>query len=118
VRLRLSSDGTQVHSEVWDADPWPPTAADKDEDRRPDPQAEKGRGPFLVVALSARWDRHPAKEPRGKGCLVRDRGITVGDAKSGRSRSWLPGRIAAGQPYEPVEQRRGVRNAYRRAEQA
>jgi anti-sigma regulatory factor (Ser/Thr protein kinase) len=24
VRLRLSSDGTRVLIEVWDADPWPP----------------------------------------------------------------------------------------------
>jgi hypothetical protein len=49
VRLRLSSDGTQVLIEVWDADPWSPPAA-----------------LFLVSALSARWGWYLTKEPRGK----------------------------------------------------
>jgi anti-sigma regulatory factor (Ser/Thr protein kinase) len=66
VRLRLSSEGTHVLIEVWDADPWPPTAADRDEDGIPDPLAEKGRGLFLVTALSARWDWYLTKEPSGK----------------------------------------------------
>jgi anti-sigma regulatory factor (Ser/Thr protein kinase) len=63
VRLRLSSDGTQVLIEVWDAEPWPPAAADHGEDG---PQAEAGRGLFLVAALSARWDWYPTEEPSGK----------------------------------------------------
>jgi anti-sigma regulatory factor (Ser/Thr protein kinase) len=58
VRLRLSSDRTQVLIEVWDPDPWPPAAADRDED--------DGRGLFLVTALSARWDWYPTREPSGK----------------------------------------------------
>jgi anti-sigma regulatory factor (Ser/Thr protein kinase) len=66
VRLRLSSEGTQVLIEVWDADPCPPAAADRDQDGRPDPLTEKGRGLFLVAALSARWDWYPTREPRGK----------------------------------------------------
>jgi len=49
VRLRLSSDGSQILVEVWDADPWSPPAA-----------------LFLVSALSARWDWYPTSEPRGK----------------------------------------------------
>jgi anti-sigma regulatory factor (Ser/Thr protein kinase) len=61
VRLRLSSDGTRVLIEVWDADPWPPAAGDND---RPGPRAERGRA--LVAALSTRWDWHLTREPRGK----------------------------------------------------
>jgi len=49
VRLRLSSDGSQILVEVWDADPWSPPAS-----------------LFLVSALSARWDWYPTSEPRGK----------------------------------------------------
>jgi hypothetical protein len=49
VRLRLSSDGTQVRIEVWDGDPWSPPAAS-----------------FLVSALSARWGWYLTREPRGK----------------------------------------------------
>ena len=49
VRLRLSSEGTHVLIEVWDADPWSPPAA-----------------LFLVPALSARWGWYPTREPRGK----------------------------------------------------
>jgi hypothetical protein len=52
VRLRLSSDGTRVHIEVWDADPCPPVAGD--------------HGLVLVAALSARWDWYRTKEPNGK----------------------------------------------------
>jgi anti-sigma regulatory factor (Ser/Thr protein kinase) len=66
VRLRLSSDGTQVLIEVWDPDPWPPAAAARDEGDRSDPLTETGRGLFLVAALSARWDWYPTREPRGK----------------------------------------------------
>ena len=49
VRLRLSSDGTGVLIEVWDADPWSPPVP-----------------PFLVSALSARWGWYVTREPRGK----------------------------------------------------
>ena len=49
VRLRLSSEGSQVLIEVWDADRWSPPAA-----------------LFLVSALSARWGWYPTREPRGK----------------------------------------------------
>jgi anti-sigma regulatory factor (Ser/Thr protein kinase) len=63
VRLRLSSDSTQVLIEVWDAEPWRSAAADQGEDGTP---AETGRGLFLVAALSARWDWYPTEEPSGK----------------------------------------------------
>jgi anti-sigma regulatory factor (Ser/Thr protein kinase) len=66
VHLRLSSNGTRVLIEVWDGDPWPPTAADRDQDGTPEPQAERGRGLFLVAALSTRWDWYLTEEPRGK----------------------------------------------------
>jgi anti-sigma regulatory factor (Ser/Thr protein kinase) len=64
VRLRLSSDGARVLIEVWDADPWPPAAADRGEDGRPHPQGDRGLA--LVTALSARWDWYRTKEPKGK----------------------------------------------------
>jgi hypothetical protein len=66
VRLRLSSDGTRVLIEVWDADPRPPAPKDLVEYGTPDPQEEGGRGLFLVAALSARWDWYPTGEPMGK----------------------------------------------------
>jgi len=66
VRLRLSSDGARVLIEVWDANPWPPLSADRDEDARPGHQSERGRGLFLVPTLSARWNWYLTEEPRGK----------------------------------------------------
>jgi anti-sigma regulatory factor (Ser/Thr protein kinase) len=66
VRLRLSSDGTRVLIEVWDPDPWPPTAADRGQDGRPAPRGDRERGLFLVAALSARWDWYLTKGPNGK----------------------------------------------------
>jgi hypothetical protein len=41
-------------------------AEDRGEDGRPAPRGERGRGLFLVAALSARWDWYLTKEPRGK----------------------------------------------------
>ena len=66
VRLRLSSDGTRVLIEVWDADPWPPIAAERGGEGMPAPRGERGRGLLLMEALSARWDWYLTKEPNGK----------------------------------------------------
>ncbi len=66
VHLRLSSDNARVLVEVWDADPLPPVPADLGPDGTPDPEAESGRGLFLVAALSARWDWYLTQEPAGK----------------------------------------------------
>ena len=66
VRLRMSSDAARVLIEVWDADPRPPAPKDRDNDGRPDPQGQAGRGLFLVAALSARWDWYLTHEPAGK----------------------------------------------------
>ena len=44
VRLRLSSDGTRVLIEVWDAGPWPPAAADHGEDGGPPLEGKEGAG--------------------------------------------------------------------------
>jgi anti-sigma regulatory factor (Ser/Thr protein kinase) len=73
VRLRLSGDRTRVLIEVWDADPRPPAPKDLGQNGTPDPQEEGGRGLFLVVALSARWDWYLTREPAGKvvWCEVR-----------------------------------------------
>ena len=73
IRLRLLSDYTRVRIEVWDADPRPPAPKDLGQNGTPDPQEEGGRGLFLVVALSARWDWYLTREPAGKvvWCEVR-----------------------------------------------
>ena len=66
VRLRLSGDSARILIEVWDADPRAPEPKDLGEHGTPDPQEERGRGLFLVAALSARWDWYPTREPPGK----------------------------------------------------
>ncbi|MGH3256063.1 MAG: ATP-binding protein, partial [Streptosporangiaceae bacterium] len=66
LRLRLSSEGTRVLIEVWDADPRPPAPRDLGADGTPDLQEEGGRGLFLVTALSTRWDWYLTQEPPGK----------------------------------------------------
>jgi anti-sigma regulatory factor (Ser/Thr protein kinase) len=90
VRLRLSSDGTRVLIEVWDADPRPPAATDRGQDGRPDPQGESGRGLLLVAALSARWDWYRTHEPAGKVVWCEMQGL-------------LPGRAQGEQARRPVE---------------
>jgi anti-sigma regulatory factor (Ser/Thr protein kinase) len=50
VCLRLASDRQRVLIEVWDSDPRPPRCI------TPDPDAENGRGLFLVEILSSRWN--------------------------------------------------------------
>jgi anti-sigma regulatory factor (Ser/Thr protein kinase) len=113
VRLRLSGDVTRVLIEVWDADSRPPAPKAHGEDGAPDPMEEGGLGLFLVAALSARWDWYLTQEPAGKVVWCEIKALSP-TAEPRRSRSWLPGRIANGQAYEPVEQRRRVRHAYRR----
>lgn len=66
IRLQLSSDNTRVRVEVWDADPQPPAPKDLTEDGTPDLHEERGRGLFLVAALSSRWDWYPTRDPPGK----------------------------------------------------
>jgi len=78
VRLRVSSDGTRVLIEVWDADPRPPAATDRGQDGRPDPQGESGRGLLLVAALSARWDWYRTHEPAGKVVWCEMQGLLPG----------------------------------------
>ena len=62
----MSSDSDSVLVEVWDADPQPPAPKDLTEDGTPDLQEERGRGLFLVAALSARWDWYVTEDPEGK----------------------------------------------------
>ena len=66
IRLQLSSDSDSVLVEVWDADPQPPAPKDLTEDGTPGLQEERGRGLFLVAALSSRWDWYRTREPPGK----------------------------------------------------
>jgi anti-sigma regulatory factor (Ser/Thr protein kinase) len=52
VGLRLSADHVRVLIEVWDADPRPPAPRYIGKGEAPAPEAEGGRGLFLVSALS------------------------------------------------------------------
>jgi anti-sigma regulatory factor (Ser/Thr protein kinase) len=99
ISLRLSSDGTRVLIEVWDADPWPPVAAARGQDGRPDP-AE--RGLILVAALSARWDWYLTKDPAGKVVWCEIEALRSGQLRVGQLNQ-LQGLLA-----EPVSGRRVV----------
>jgi anti-sigma regulatory factor (Ser/Thr protein kinase) len=66
VGLRLSSDHVRVLIEVWDADPRPPAPRHPGKDEVPAPEAEGGRGLFLVSVLSARWNWYLTQLPEGK----------------------------------------------------
>ena len=75
VRLRLSSDGTRVLIEVWDADPWPPIPAE----RGGGGQARPSRGARARAAPGGGAERalglvsHQGTERQGG--LVRDSGL-------------------------------------------
>jgi anti-sigma regulatory factor (Ser/Thr protein kinase) len=76
VRLWLSADHECVLIEVWDADERMPVC------EQPDPDAEHGRGLFLVEALSEDWGTYrPAGYP-GKIVWARC-GANYGDAAPG-----------------------------------
>ena len=60
VRLRLSSDKSEVLIEVWDGNPRPPAPRDAEL------SSEDGRGLFLVATLSNRWSWHDLPERGGK----------------------------------------------------
>ena len=65
IRLRLSSDHARPRRGLGCR----PAAANSQSPRRrryPRPQGEGGRGLFLVVALSTRWDWYLTQEPSGK----------------------------------------------------
>jgi anti-sigma regulatory factor (Ser/Thr protein kinase) len=49
IHLRLWSDRTRIVIEVWDQSPQVP------EVKKPEPDAENGRGLLLVESLSERW---------------------------------------------------------------
>lgn len=66
VGLRLSADHVRVLIEVWDADPRPLAPRYPGKDEAPAPDAEGGRGLFLVSALSARWNWYLTQQPEGK----------------------------------------------------
>jgi len=65
VRLRLSSDKTQVLIEVWDADPNPPKPQALEVDGIPSLD-EGGRGLFIVSTLSRRCGWYPMRDQGGK----------------------------------------------------
>ena len=76
VRLWLSADHEHALIEVWDADERMPVC------EQPDPDAEHGRGLYLVEALSEDWGTHrPAGYP-GKIVWARC-GANYSDAEPG-----------------------------------
>ncbi|MFC7330134.1 ATP-binding protein [Marinactinospora rubrisoli] len=59
LQLRVEDDALRVS--VWDSDPGPPML------RRPGPDAEGGRGLYLVDMISRRWGHY---RPAGTGKVV------------------------------------------------
>jgi anti-sigma regulatory factor (Ser/Thr protein kinase) len=74
VGLRVSSDHMRVLIEVWDGDPRPLASGYLGKDEAPAPDAEGGRGLFLVSTLSARWNWYLTQHPEGKvvWCVLED----------------------------------------------
>ena len=65
IGFRLSADNGLLLIEVWDGDtapPLPPNLAGE----APAPDAEGGRGLFIVETLSDRWGWYPTRTPAGK----------------------------------------------------
>jgi anti-sigma regulatory factor (Ser/Thr protein kinase) len=107
VGLRLSTDHVRVLIEVWDADPQPLAPRHPGEDEAPAPEAEGGRGLFLVSALSARWNWYLTQQPEGKvvWCELEDE--RPDDVVSDRSpgQSYLPRRIPGAVHIRPAAAR-------------
>jgi anti-sigma regulatory factor (Ser/Thr protein kinase) len=107
VGLRLSTDHVRVLIEVWDADPQPLVPGYPGNDEAPAPDAEGGRGLFLVSALSARWNYYVTQQPEGKvvWCLLEDerpRQVVI-DRSAGQS--CLPRRIPGALHVRPAAAR-------------
>ena len=95
VSLRLSTDHVRVLIEVWDADPRPLAPRHPGKDEAPAPEAEGGRGLFLVSALSARWNWYLTRLPEGKvvWCMIEDERPEHGAIDRSAGQSYLPRRI-------------------------
>lgn len=95
VGLLLSADHVRVLIEVWDADPRPLAPRYPGKDEAPVPEAEGGRGLFLVSTLSARWNWYLTHEPPGKviWCELEDERPGHGAIDRSAGRSCLPRRI-------------------------
>ena len=105
VVLRLSTDHVRVLIEVWDAGPQPPVPKDLGVDDIPDPEAEGGRGLFLVGVLSRRWNWYLTENPAGKvvWCeLAADR-LELIEGEEPALQPSLPRRVPAAQLVRPAE---------------
>ncbi len=107
VGLRLSADHVRVLIEVWDADPRPLAPRDPGKDEAPTPEADGGRGLFLVAALSVRWDWYLTHEPPGKvvWCVIEDERTGHGASDRSAGQSCLPRRIPGAVHARPVAAR-------------
>jgi hypothetical protein len=105
ICLQLSGDNTRVLIEVWDADPRSPAPRDLSEDGTPDLHEERGRGLFLVAALSTRWDWYLTQEPPGKvvWCeLAANLTEPIAGAQSA-PQALLPRRVPPARHEQPIE---------------
>ncbi len=104
VCLRLSADHMRVLIEVWDGDPRPLAPRDPGKDEAPAPEAERGRGLFLVSALSARWNWHLTQQPEGKvvWCVIEDERPEHGAIDRSAGQSCLPRRIPGAAHARPA----------------
>jgi anti-sigma regulatory factor (Ser/Thr protein kinase) len=95
VGLRLSTDHVRVLIEVWDGDPRPLAPRYLGTDEAPAPDAEGGRGLFLVSALSTRWNWYLTQHPEGKvvWCEIEDEWPGHGVIDRSAGPSCLPRRI-------------------------
>ncbi len=107
VGLRLSTDHVRILIEVWDGDPRPLAPRDPGKNEAPAPDAEGGRGLFLVSALSARWNWYLTWRPEGKviWCVIEDERPAHGaiDRSAGQSR--LPRRVPGAVHTRPAATR-------------
>jgi anti-sigma regulatory factor (Ser/Thr protein kinase) len=108
VGLRLSTDYVRVLIEVWDGDPQPLAPRYPGTDEAPAPDAEGGRGLFLVAALSARWNCYRTQDPEGKviWCEIEDERPERGAIDRSAGPSCLPRRIPAAVHVRPAAARR------------
>ncbi len=107
VGLRLSTDHVRVLIEVWDADPRPLAPRYPGKDEAPAPEAEGGRGLFLVSVLSTCWGWRPTQEPAGKvlWCVLEDEQAEHVAIDRSAERSCSPRRIPGAVQARPAATR-------------
>lgn len=98
VWLRLSTNSMQLLIEVWDGNTGPPSPLEL-EDGVPALEDEGGRGLFLVVTLSDRWNWYLTQKPIGKvvWCQLDAPRPSTAEKSETASHTLLPRRVAHAQ---------------------